>query len=237
MGISHKEYQDRRIQHIHAGYSEPTAEDLERVRELFTSQGLTDTGAAEPYQHAFSGPYIQTSKALPSTPFVPIDINKIKTLDDVISVIGALQVALDPAAHPNMSKYLVGASDDSANCWIFHDRTANPEVLRVTKEGYFIWAEHALARINAMGENEGALKAILLALYRQMQGYEIEFRIQQLQTQLDEARVNAARYEWWRDTACANPVMVAKLLGPLLTPAEIDEMISKQLEGQNEAAS
>ncbi len=115
LGVSHKEYQDRRIQHIQAGYSEPTAEDLERVRELFTSQGLTDTRAAEPYQHAFSGPYTQTSKALPSTPFVPIDINKIKTLDDVISVIGALQIQLDPAAHPNMSKYLVGAPDDAAN--------------------------------------------------------------------------------------------------------------------------
>ncbi len=100
-----------------------------------------------------------------------------------------------------------------------------------------MWAESALERINAMGENEGALKSILLALYRQMQGYEIEFRIQQLQTQLDEARINAARYEWWRDTACANPVMVAKLLGPLLTPDEIDEMISRQLAGHNEAAS
>ena len=177
-GISHKEYQDRRIQHIQAGYSEPTAEDLERVRDLFNGKSLSGSEAEQPqaiacpsafYDAASQDRVSQECKTLNrTTSFVPIDVSKIQTFEDIVAVIGALQIQLDPAAHPNMSKYLVGAPDDAANSWIFCDGAIKSEVLRVTKEGYFIWAEHALARINSMGENEGALKAILLALYKQL---------------------------------------------------------------------
>lgn len=40
---------------------------------------------------------------------------------------------------------------------------------------------------------------------------------------------DAERYRWWRDNACAHPIMVAKKLGPLVKPHEIDAMIDEAM--------